>query len=72
MTIKAYNIIYNLSLAVLSQNSIKAADNAFYHLVMLSLGFPGGSVNKEPTCNAGDLSLIPGSRRSWIERIPWR
>ena len=54
MTIKAYNISYNLSLAVLSQNSIKAADNAFYHLVMLSLGFPGGSVNKESTCNARD------------------
>ena len=25
------------------------------------LGFPGGSAGKEPACNAGDLSLIPGS-----------
>ena len=27
-------------------------------------GFPGGSDNKESTCNAGDLSLIPGSGKS--------
>ena len=24
------------------------------------MGFPGGSVSKESTCNAGDLSLILG------------
>ena len=29
--------------------------------------FPGGSDGKESTCNAGDLSLIPGSGK-----IPWR
>jgi len=28
------------------------------------LGFPGGSVGKEPTCNAGDVGCIPGSGRS--------
>ena len=28
------------------------------------LGFPGGSVSKESTCNAGDLSSIPGLGRS--------
>ena len=27
-------------------------------------GFPSGSAGKEPTCNAGDLSLIPGLGRS--------
>ena len=27
-------------------------------------GFPGGSDGKEATCNAGDLSLIPGLGRS--------
>lgn len=76
MTIKAYNIIYNLSLAVLSQNSIKAADNAFYHLVMLSLGFLAQSIKNPPAmqgtdCNAGDLagSLDPEDPGS---RIPWR
>ena len=25
------------------------------------LGFPGGSDNKEPACDAGDLCSIPGS-----------
>ena len=28
------------------------------------LDFPGGSVGKEFACNAGDLGLIPGLRRS--------
>ena len=28
------------------------------------LGFPGGSAGKEYVCNAGDLGLIPGLRRS--------
>ena len=32
--------------------------------IPLLLGFPGGSVGKESTCNAGDLSSIPGLRRS--------
>jgi len=27
-------------------------------------GFPGGSAGKESTCNAGDLSSIPGLGRS--------
>ena len=27
-------------------------------------GFPGGPVVKNPPCNAGDVSSIPGSRRS--------
>ena len=28
------------------------------------VGFPGSSAGKEFACNAGDPSLIPGSRRS--------
>ena len=47
-----------------------------------SLGFPGGSADKESACNAGDLVLIPGSGRFPGEgmathssilycRIPW-
>ena len=28
------------------------------------MGFPGASDGKEPICNAGDLGLIPGLRRS--------
>ena len=31
---------------------------------MISKGFPCGSDGKESACNAGDLSLIPGSGRS--------
>ena len=27
-------------------------------------GFPGGSVDRETTCSAGNLGLIPGSGRS--------
>ena len=30
----------------------------------LSWGFPGGSVDKESTCNEGDPGSIPGSGRS--------
>jgi len=33
-----------------------------------SLGFPGGSTGKEHTCNAGDLSSIPGLGISPEER----
>ena len=29
------------------------------------MGFPGGSDSKESACNAEDLGLIPGLRRSW-------
>ena len=32
------------------------------------LGFPGGSADKESTCNAGDLDSIPGLGRSPGER----
>ena len=28
------------------------------------MGFPGGSAGKESTCNAGDLSSIPGLGRA--------
>ena len=30
-------------------------------LLILTLGFPGGSEGKESACKAGDLSSIPGS-----------
>ena len=32
------------------------------------MGFPGGSVIKNPPANAGDAGLIPGSGRSLGER----
>ena len=36
----------------------------FCSLLFYDLGFPGGSTGKESTCNAGDLSSIPGLGRS--------
>ena len=35
---------------------------------MAYVGFPAGSVVKNPPANAGDVGLIPGSRRSPGER----
>ena len=35
--------------------------------IFYSMGFPGGSDNKESTCNVRDLGLISGSGR-----FPWR
>ena len=32
------------------------------------LGFPGGSVVKNPSANAGDMGLIPGLGRSHTPR----
>ena len=47
--------------------TITVPSNSFFFLKqvpILLMGFPGGSVRKESACNAGDLGLIPGSRRS--------
>ena len=35
-----------------------------YFSISVEKGFPGGSDGKESTCNAGNLSLIPGLGRS--------
>ena len=43
--------------------------NKFSHIIK-SIGFPGGSVGKESTCNAGDMGLIPLWGRSG--KTPWR
>ena len=32
----------------------------FWSYIHITDGFPGGSVGKEPACNAGDLGSIPG------------
>ena len=34
-----------------------------FFVLILDLGFPGGSDGKESACNMGDLGLILGSRR---------
>ena len=35
-------------------------------LRLVVLGFPGGSMMKNPPANVGDAGLIPGPRRSHI------
>ena len=35
-----------------------------FHGLVRGPEFPRGSVGKEPACQAGDVGLIPGSRRS--------
>ena len=44
----------------------------FWYLLVgpgIYIGFPGSPAGKEPTCNAGDPSSIPGSGRSPGEGI---
>ena len=36
----------------------------YKYVCLVLLGFLGGSDSKESACNAGDLGLIPGLRRS--------
>ena len=39
-------------------------EDSVWQALSLSEGFPGTSAGKEPACNAGDPSSIPGSTRS--------
>ena len=52
----------SIALEKKQENSRKTSTSAL-------LGFPGGSEVKASACNAGDPSLIPGSRRSPGEGI---
>ena len=40
-----------------------------FTFLKILMGFPDSSVGKEPACNAGDSSSIPGSGRSTGEGI---
>ena len=70
-----YSVLFTTSLARLWENEfvhfefcrfklskIFCDKNSFY--VPTNMIFPGGSDGKESACNAGDLGLIPGLRRS--------
>ena len=46
------------------QRHWKDIDNIFDQGATLNKGLPGGSVDKESFCNAGDLGVIPGWGRS--------
>ena len=39
-------------------------NNDIWHFIVLYLGFPGGSGNKEAAFNAGDPDSVPGLGRS--------
>ena len=47
---------------------LESADKDF-KVDIITMGFPDSSVGKEPTCNAGDPGLIPGSGRSTGEGV---
>ena len=47
---------------------LESADRDF-KVAIITMGFLDSSVGKEPTCNAGDPGLIPGSERSTGEGI---
>ena len=41
--------------------------STYFTICYISVGFPGGSDDKESACNVGGLGLIPG-----FGKIPWR
>ena len=45
-------------------NWVKLPINPIFPLTKNNPGFPDGAVVKNPSANAGDVGLIPGSRRS--------
>ena len=51
---------------MISLESDKAEQKLLYGRIkhLYKVGLPGGSVNKESTCNEGDLSSIPRLERS--------
>ena len=54
-----YHLIYHW---LLLEAAVGSGSFMFFVLI-LDLGFPGGSDGKESACNMGDLGLIPGSGR---------
>ena len=55
---------YRQVLCVAGQTPEKSFVQAPKKSCNIQSGLPGGSVVKKSTCNAGDMGLIPGSRRS--------
>ena len=48
-----------------AEKKYSALTSMFYFSdqLIMTLGFPDGSVGKDSACNAGDTALIPGSGR---------
>lgn len=43
---------------------VRFRENLKNRHIYSGMGFPGGSHSERPTCNAGDMCSVPGSRRS--------
>ena len=54
---------YQTTFSYINRSLISWAYTPLLHISRLLRCFPGGSVVKESTCNAGDASLIPRWRR---------
>ena len=54
---------WNVATPEMPPNRINKGE-LIYQPITLKKGFPGGSDDKDPTCNVGDLSSIPGLGRS--------
>ena len=65
VVIKSLNLLLTLIVWKISQKCIFVASN---FKKRLREGFPGGSVVKNPTASAGDMSSIPHPGRS---HMPW-
>ena len=61
---KAKNTVWRNKLVLLEAQEPNAAGMLELSDQEFKTGFPGGSDNKESTCNSGDLGLIPGLGRS--------
>ena len=67
-TVKGFGII-NKAEIYFFINRVNSITVLIEEMQSLSRGFPDSSAGKESTCNAGDPSSIPGSRRSAGEGI---
>ena len=57
--------IFSKAFAYLSSHFVSSCNiSNISTIIIFVMGFPGGSVDKESACNAGDTGLIPGSGRS--------
>ena len=52
---------FRINLSTSTKGKKKSAE------ILIGIGFPGGSDNKESACNAGDLGLIPGFGKDPLE-----
>ena len=59
-----------LELEEQTQSKLLINTGFYVYYVVSSVGFPGGSVGKESSCNAGDTGRCRFD--PWVAKIPWR